>query len=78
MLERFYVPDGIDLVNLGDIRAFMLINDTCTTSACTPAPGDTPWRSTTPMSAMRATNLPPRGAACSTGRATRNSESTSF
>ena len=27
MLGRFYSPDGIDLVNLGDIRAFMLVND---------------------------------------------------
>jgi hypothetical protein len=27
MLGRFYFPDGIDLVNLGDIRAFMLVND---------------------------------------------------
>ncbi len=27
MLGRFYSPGGIDLVNLGDIRAFMLVND---------------------------------------------------
>jgi FkbM family methyltransferase len=27
MLGRFYFADGIDLVNLGDIRAFMLVND---------------------------------------------------
>ena len=27
MLGRFFYPDGIDLVNLGDVRAFMLVND---------------------------------------------------
>ncbi|MBV9122809.1 MAG: FkbM family methyltransferase [Planctomycetes bacterium] len=27
MLGRFYVPDGIDLVNLGDLRVFMLLKD---------------------------------------------------